>query len=75
MAPHPRLLGRVAACVIIAMGLFGSLPAVARHGHGEVAQTAETGPVFAWILLDAETGQVLSEQTRISRTIRPRSPR
>jgi D-alanyl-D-alanine carboxypeptidase len=44
------------------MGLFGSLPAAARHGHGESAQTAEYGPVFEWILLDAETGQVLSEQ-------------
>jgi D-alanyl-D-alanine carboxypeptidase len=59
---YARLLGRVAACVIIAMGFFGSLPAAARHGHGELAQTTEYGPVFEWILLDAETGQVLSEQ-------------
>ena len=61
-APRSRLLGRVAACVIIAMGLFGATPAAARHGHGEIAQAAELGPVFEWILLDAETGQVLSEQ-------------
>jgi D-alanyl-D-alanine carboxypeptidase len=61
-APHWRLLGRVAACVIIAMGLFGSLPAAARHGQGEIAQAIESGPVFEFILLDAETGQVLSEQ-------------
>ena len=62
VAPHARLLGRVAACVIIAMGLFGSLPAAARHGQGEIAQAIESGPVFEFILLDAETGQVLSEQ-------------
>jgi D-alanyl-D-alanine carboxypeptidase len=61
-APHARLLGSIAACVIIAMGLFGSFPAAARHGHGEIAQGVENGPVFAWILLDAGTGQVLSEQ-------------
>jgi len=36
------------------------LPAAARHGA--VAATEENAPVFAWILLDAETGQVLSEQ-------------
>jgi len=28
----------------------------------EIAQAAEVGPVFEWILLDAGTGQVLSEQ-------------
>jgi D-alanyl-D-alanine carboxypeptidase len=62
MEPHARFLARVGACVIIAMGLFGSLPAAARHGHGAIAQNAESGPVFGWILLDAATGQVLSEQ-------------
>lgn len=41
-------------------GLFGQ-PAAARHGHVAVASGA-FGPVFEWILLDAETGQVLSEQ-------------
>jgi D-alanyl-D-alanine carboxypeptidase len=43
--------GRMALCAIAAAGLLGSLPAV-----------AENAPVFEWILLDAETGQVLSEQ-------------
>jgi len=50
----------MALCVIVAIGLLGSLPAAARHGA--VAASAENAPVFAWILLDAETGQVLSEQ-------------
>jgi D-alanyl-D-alanine carboxypeptidase len=38
------------------------LPAAARQGHRAAASTAENAPVFEWILLDAETGQVLSEQ-------------
>jgi D-alanyl-D-alanine carboxypeptidase len=49
-------------CVIAAMGLLGSLPAAARYGHGASGAAVEYGPVFEWILLDAETGQVLSEQ-------------
>jgi D-alanyl-D-alanine carboxypeptidase len=62
MAPRARFLGRVGACVVIAAGLLASPPpAAARHGHGEIARSAESGPVFEWILLDAETGQVLSE--------------
>jgi D-alanyl-D-alanine carboxypeptidase len=52
-------LGRIGVCLIAAMGLFGSLPAAARHDVGQPA--AYTAPVFEWILLDAETGQVLSE--------------
>jgi D-alanyl-D-alanine carboxypeptidase len=51
LKPRARLLGRMALCVIAATGLLGSLPA-----------TAQNAPVFEWILLDAETGQVLSEQ-------------
>lgn len=35
---------------------------MARHGHRDVAPAEHAGPVFEWILLDAETGQVLSEQ-------------
>jgi D-alanyl-D-alanine carboxypeptidase len=35
---------------------------MARHGHRDVAPAEHSGPVFEWILLDAETGQVLSEQ-------------
>jgi D-alanyl-D-alanine carboxypeptidase len=61
-ALRARFLGRMGACVIAAMGLLGSLPAVARQGHGAVGTAAECGPVFGWILLDAETGQVLSER-------------
>jgi D-alanyl-D-alanine carboxypeptidase len=63
VAPHTRWLARLGTCVIVAIGLFGALPAAARHGGGVIAQAAEAGPVFEWILLDAETGQVLSEQS------------
>ena len=49
-----------AASLAILAGLCGQ-PAAARHGHVAVAGGAY-GPVFEWILLDAETGQVLSEQ-------------
>ena len=62
MAPRARFLGWMGVCVIAAMGLLGSSPAAARHGHGAGGSAAENGPVFEWILLDAETGQVLSEQ-------------
>jgi D-alanyl-D-alanine carboxypeptidase len=60
-APRARFLGRMGICVIAAIGLLGSLPAAARHGHGAIGPAAENAPVFEWILLDAETGQVLSE--------------
>ena len=62
LTPRARFLGRLGLCVIAAMGLLGSLPAVARNGHHAVASSGDNGPVFEWILLDAETGQVLSEQ-------------
>ncbi len=61
VVPCARFLGRIGVCVIVAIGLFGSLPAAARHGHGAIASAAQSAPVFEWILLDAETGQVLSE--------------
>ena len=61
LTPRARFLGRLGVCVIAAIGLLGSLPAAARHGRHVVA-TGENAPVFEWILLDAETGQVLSEQ-------------
>ncbi len=61
MAPCVRFLGRIGVCVIVAMGLLGSLPAAAHHGNGTVSSAAESGPVFEWLLLDADTGQVLSE--------------
>src|SRR6266567_345165 len=59
---HARFLGRLGACIIAAIGLLGSSPAAARHSHHAVASIGENAPVFEWILLDAETGQVLSEQ-------------
>src|SRR5712691_779995 len=62
LAPRARFLARLGVCVIAAIGLLGSLPAAARQGHRAAASTAENAPVFEWILLDAETGQVLSEQ-------------
>src|SRR5229473_3153930 len=62
LTPRARFLGRLGVCVIAAIGLLGSVPAAARQGHRAAASTAENAPVFEWILLDAETGQVLSEQ-------------
>src|SRR5437870_5865859 len=56
-----RSFARAALGAVFAMGLLGTGPAAARHGHVAVAPAAY-GPVFEWILLDAETGQVLSEQ-------------
>jgi D-alanyl-D-alanine carboxypeptidase len=56
LAPQARFLGRVGVCAAILMGLLGSFPAAARPEYG-----VASGPVFEWILLDAETGQVLSE--------------
>ena len=57
-----RQFGRWAVGTAVALGLLGSGPAMARHGHRDVAPAENSGPVFEWILLDAETGQVLSEQ-------------
>jgi D-alanyl-D-alanine carboxypeptidase len=59
--PRWGLLGRSALGAAVALGLLAG-PATARHGHREVAFEANSGPVFEWILLDAGTGQVLSEQ-------------
>ena len=56
-----RRLPRCTALVAVAALLASGLPAMARHGHVAVASGAN-GPTFEWILLDAETGQVLSEQ-------------
>src|SRR6266567_8720303 len=62
LAPRARFLGMIGVCVIAAIGLLGLSPAAARHSRHAVAATADDAPVFEWILLDAETGQVLSEQ-------------
>jgi D-alanyl-D-alanine carboxypeptidase len=58
---HKRRLGRMTGCVAVAVALLGLAgePALAHHVNPSYA---ESGPVFEWILLDAETGQVLSEQ-------------
>ncbi len=61
VTPRARFLAGMGVCTIAAIGLLGSLPAAAHQGHRAVAPSAENGPVFEWILLDAETGQVLSE--------------
>jgi len=63
VTPRARFLAGIGVCVIAAIGLLGSVPAAARQGQRAVAApAAENGPVFEWILLDAETGQVLSER-------------
>ena len=62
VTPRARFIGGLAVCVIAAIGPLGSLPVAARQGHHAVASTAENAPVFEWILLDAETGQVLGEE-------------
>ncbi len=56
-----QFLGRAAAGAVIVSGLFWAGPAAARHAYAAARDTG-SGPVFEWILLDAETGQVLSEQ-------------
>jgi D-alanyl-D-alanine carboxypeptidase len=57
--PRIRFIGGSILAASIALGLLGGPLAEARPGG---AAYAMSGPVFAWILLDAETGQVLSEQ-------------
>ncbi len=59
--PRWRFLGRVGAIgAIIAAGLLAAFPAEARHGHGAV-HAAVYAPTFEWIVLNAETGQVLGQ--------------
>jgi D-alanyl-D-alanine carboxypeptidase len=60
VVPCLRYLGRVGAYVVLAMGLLSCHPAAAGRGHRYAA--AANAPVFEWILLDAETGRVLSER-------------
>ena len=56
--PRARLIGASILVAALALGLVSGHAAEARPRGGATA----SGPVFAWILLDAETGQVLSEQ-------------
>ena len=61
-APYLRFIAWVCViCCVIATGFLAAISAQARPGQGAV-RAAAYGPVFEWILLDAETGQVLSEQ-------------
>src|SRR3954447_1615021 len=57
--PGIRFVGASILAASVALGLVGGVAAEAQARGGA---TAVSGPVFAWILLDAETGQVLSEQ-------------
>ena len=50
-----RLVGRALVGAMIAMGLLAAHPAAARH------VAAAWAPEFEWIVLDADTGQVLGE--------------
>jgi D-alanyl-D-alanine carboxypeptidase len=51
---------------IVALALCGATPAAAHHRHYHhrpvERRAASAGPVFEWIVLNAETGQVLGEQ-------------
>ena len=56
--PRLRFIGASILAAALVLGLVGGPVAEARPGGGA---TAVSGPVFAWILLDVETGQVLGE--------------
>ena len=58
--PRIRFVGASILAASVALGLVGGSAAEARPHGG--ATTAVSGPVFAWMLLDADTGQVLGEQ-------------
>src|SRR4029077_21143895 len=60
--PRVRRLGRMVACAAVVFGLLGPGTAMALHVPRDVALAGYSGRVFEWILLDAESGQVLSEQ-------------
>lgn len=60
LALRARFVGELLSA-LAAFALFAAFPAAARPAHGTIASAS--GPIFAWILLDAETGQVLSEQS------------
>src|SRR5437899_775603 len=63
VARAARLAGRLGLCVVIALGLLApSAASAARHHNRAASARPAAAAVFAWILLDAETGQVISEQ-------------
>ena len=57
-----RRLSRAGAIgAVIALGLLAAVPAVARTWHGAARAVAAYAPTFEWIVLNAETGQVLGQ--------------
>ncbi len=54
-------LRRLGVCAVAVLGML-SLPAMARPTQATQPGGSCGGAIFEWILLDAETGQVLSEQ-------------
>jgi D-alanyl-D-alanine carboxypeptidase len=61
---NTRRAGRWGLCLMLAAGVLGTAPASAHRRHHANHGTAHDGyaPVSEWILLDAETGQVLGEE-------------
>jgi D-alanyl-D-alanine carboxypeptidase len=60
--PRARFVGASILAAAVVLGLIGGPAAEARPRGSATAVSAVSGPVFAWIVLDAETGQVLGEQ-------------
>ena len=58
-----RAAGGLVLCVVIALGLPSPAAVAAKHRHAVPSSGGEWAPVFAWIVLDAETGQVVGEQS------------
>ncbi len=61
MARRARALGGLVLGAVVALALFGPVPAAARNWHRAVRHATAYAPVFEWIVLDAETGQVLGQ--------------
>jgi D-alanyl-D-alanine carboxypeptidase len=55
-APRGGPVGKLAGILLIAAGLLGAYPGLARH-----VAVAQYGPAYEAIVLDAQTGQVLRE--------------
>src|SRR5581483_9732387 len=60
-APRRRRAFAAAVIAALALGMSHAAPAAVRHAPGAAAAVSY-GPVFEWIVLDAQTGQVLGEQ-------------
>ncbi|HTV89715.1 MAG TPA: D-alanyl-D-alanine carboxypeptidase family protein [Stellaceae bacterium] len=57
-----RVFGIALLAGVVALGLGAAPPAAAHHRYRMTRPAASSGPVFEWIVLNAETGQVLGEQ-------------